>query len=255
MRRFTIQLGIAGLVLLSIAGCGGGSSESEVVAPPVSSPVVKAAIDSASALSTNDTAINSSASFTVLQDAGLPAVTVNSPPVVNFAVFSDGKVKTDLLFNNVRFAIAKLVPGTNGDPDQWVSYITRTESTAAAPNNVGSGPNGVPKLASAVQATTETAAAIRLVYNPDGYYTYTFNKDITTGVAPYNYEPSRTHRLAIQLNYKNAAGETVLVNPYFDFTIVNGKSVPVTDPSKTRKMADVSSCNGCHEKLALHGGY
>ena len=32
---------------------------------------------------------------------------------------------------------AKLVPGTNGDPDQWQNYIYRTESTATAPNNVG----------------------------------------------------------------------------------------------------------------------
>lgn len=254
MRRFTIQWGIAGLVLLSLAGCGGGSGESVVAAPLVSSPAIKAAIDSASAVAANDTATNSSASFTVLQDAGLPAVTVNSPPVVNFAVFSDGKVKTDLLFTDVRFAIAKLVPGTNGDPDQWVSYITRTESTSTAPNNVGSGTGGAPVLATAVQATTDTSAANRLVYNPDGYYTYTFSKDITTGVAPYNYQPSLTHRVAIQLSYKNAAGETVLVNPYFDFTLVNGKSVAVTDPSKTRKMTDVSSCNGCHEKLALHGG-
>jgi OmcA/MtrC family decaheme c-type cytochrome len=59
----------------------------------------------------------------------------------------------------------------------------------------------------------------------------------------------------VQLSYVNAAGETVKVNPYFDFTIdANGKSVAVTDPTKTRKMTDVSSCNSCHEKLALHGG-
>ncbi len=69
------------------------------------------------------------------------------------------------------------------------------------------------------------------------------------------FEPDRTHRVVIQLSYKNAAGETVLVNPYVDFTVdAAGKSVFVTDPSKTRKMADVSSCNGCHDKLALHGG-
>ncbi len=69
------------------------------------------------------------------------------------------------------------------------------------------------------------------------------------------FEPNRTHRVAIQLSYKNAAGATVLVNPYFDFTVdADGKSVTVTDPAKTRKMTDVSSCNGCHEKLALHGG-
>lgn len=260
MRRFTIQWGIAGLVLLSIAGCGGGSSESVVAPPAVSSPVVKAAIDSASAVATNDTATNSSASFSVLQDAGLPAVTVNIPPVVNFAVFSDGKVKTGLTINDVRFAIAKLVPGTNGDPDQWVSYINTTKTA-----NVGPG-NALSPKATAMQATTDSKLSLeaneklgdagQFVYNSDGYYTYTFKTDITQasktgGVV---YDPLLTHRVAIQLSYKNAAGETILVNPYFDFTVVNGKSVPVTDPAKTRKMTDVASCNGCHEKLGLHGG-
>ena len=92
------------------------------------------------------------------------------------------------------------------------------------------------------QATTDSKqtdpalAAAQLVFNPDGYYTYTFKTDIknptkTNGVT---FEPSRTHRVAIQLSYKNAAGETVLVNPYFDFTVdANGNSVPVTDPAKT----------------------
>ncbi|MDO9283855.1 MAG: OmcA/MtrC family decaheme c-type cytochrome [Aquabacterium sp.] len=175
-----------------------------------------------------------------------------SPPKVNFAVFSDGAIKSGLTTANTRFAIAKLVPGTNGDPDQWVSYIYRTETAAA-----GAGPGGTPVLASAKQATTDTAAASQLVYNEDGYYTYTFSTDIkdptkTNGVV---FEPNRTHRIAIQLSYKNAAGETVLVNPYFDFTFdADGKSVAVTDATKTRKMTDVSSCNGCHEKLALHGG-
>jgi OmcA/MtrC family decaheme c-type cytochrome len=259
---------------LAMAGCGGGGGGDSSVAPPPGTSV-SAAINAAAAVPANDTAINSSASFTVVQDAGVPAVTVNSPPKINFAVFSDGKVKSDLAITNVSFAIAKLIPGTGGNPDQWVSYVSRTESTAKAPNNVGSAAGGLPVLATAIQATTDgkmtaaelTAAGLsaQLVYNPDGYYTYVFRADIknpawkapdsstfTNGVV---FEPNRTHRVAIQLSYKNAAGETVLVNPYFDFTIgADGKSVTVTDPAQTRKMTDVSSCNGCHEKLALHGG-
>jgi OmcA/MtrC family decaheme c-type cytochrome len=266
-----IRWGTATLMALAMAGCGGGGGGGgEVAAPSVS-----AALSAAAAVPANDTAINSSASFTVVQDAGVPAVTVNSPPKINFAVFSDGKVKSDLAITNVSFALAKLIPGTGGNPDQWVSYVSRTESTAKAPNNVGSGAAGAAALATAVQATTDgkmtaaelTAAGLsaQLVYNPDGYYTYVFRTDIknpawkapdsstfTNGVV---FEPNRTHRIAIQLSYKNAAGETILVNPYFDFTIgADGKSVTVTDPSKTRKMTDVSSCNGCHDKLALHGG-
>ncbi len=246
MKKSLIRWGAALVVLAAIAGCGGGGGDS-TEQPGTSTPLAEA-IAKAAAVASNDTAVNSSASFVVLQSAGVPAVTVNSPPVVKFVVFSDGKVKTGLTTANTRFAIAKLLPGTSGTPDQWVSYVTK--QVAGKP---GFGPGGSPALASAPQASTDTAAASQLVYNAEGYYTYTFSTDIKS-VPGISYEPNRTHRVAIQLSYKNAAGEDVLVNPYFDFTIVDGKSVVVTDPAKTRKMTDVASCNGCHEKLALHGG-
>ncbi len=255
MKHSLARWSTACLVSIALVGCGGGSGGGGTPAPAAG---VLPALSAAGALASNDTASNNAAPFTVLQGAGIPAVTVNSPPKVNFAVFSDGAVKTGLTIANVSFAIAKLVPGTNGNPDQWVNYIYRKETATA-----GVGPGGKPALASAWQATTDgkqTDAALlaaQLVYNPEGYYTYTFKTDIkdtaqTNGVV---FEPARTHRVAIQLSYKNAAGATVLVNPYVDFTIdASGKSVLVTDPAKTRKMTDVSSCNGCHEKLALHGG-
>jgi OmcA/MtrC family decaheme c-type cytochrome len=245
------------LASLVLAGCGGGGGSS-TPPPPPAAQTLQEAIAAAAAQAANDTASNSSASFTVLQSAGVPAVTVASPPKVNFTVFSDGAVKQGLALTNISFAIAKLVPGSNGDPDQWVNYVYRKETATA-----GVGPNGTPVLASAMQATTDgkqsdpALAAAQLVYNADGYYTYTFKTDIkdiaqTNGVV---FEPDRTHRIAIQLSYTNAAGETVRVNPYFDFTVdASGNSVAVTDPTKTRKMTDVSSCNSCHEKLALHGG-
>lgn len=257
MKRSMVQWGTSWLMLIALAGCGGGGGTS---APPASPADVVAAIASASALAENDTAINASAPFTAVQAAGVPVVSINTAPKVNFTVFSDGAVKSDLKVTNVSFAIAKLVPGTNGDPDQWVNYIYRKETATAG---VGPGTPPAPVLATAMQATTDskqTDAALlaaQLVYNAGGYYTYTFKTDITD-IAQTNgvvFEPARTHRVAIQLSYKNAKGETILVNPYFDFTIgADGKSVAVTDPAKTRKMTDVSSCNGCHEKLALHGG-
>lgn len=258
MRRKAFAMwGAAVLLLAGLAGCGSDSDESAPAPVPPPTATVQEKISAAAAVPANDTSTNTSASFTVLQDIGVTAVTVASPPKVNFTVFSDGKVVQGLTNANVRFAIAKLVPGANGDPDKWVSYVNRTESTAKAPNNVGSGPGGTPALPSALQATTDANTPSQLVYNADGYYTYTFTTDITDpaktgGVV---YEPGRTHRIAIQLSYKNAAGETVLVNPYFDFTIgSDGKSVTVTDPNKTRVMVNVANCNGCHEKLALHGG-
>jgi OmcA/MtrC family decaheme c-type cytochrome len=258
-----IRVSASLLCALALASCGGGGG-GDSTAPPgtgggtTPSTSVQAAIAKAAGTPANDTSTNSSASFTVLQEAGVPAVTINSPPKVNFAVFSDGKAKTDLALSNVSFAIAKLVPGAPGNVDQWVNYIYRTETATA-----GVGPGGKPVLASAKQATTDgkqtdpTLAAAQLVLNPDGYYTYTFKTDIknpaqTNGVV---FEPGLTHRVAIQLSYKNAAGATILVNPYFDFTVgTDGNSIAVTDPAKTKKMTDVASCNTCHEKLALHGG-
>ncbi|MDH5539015.1 MAG: OmcA/MtrC family decaheme c-type cytochrome [Rhizobacter sp.] len=262
---YVMRLGSAALLAAVVAGCGGGgggggAAPAPAPAPGGSTPTVQQAIASAAAVADNDTSSNSSASFSVVQSAGVPAVTVASPPKVNFTVFSDGAVKKGLTLSNVSMAIAKLVPGSNGDPDKWVNYVSRKEVATA-----GKGPGNVPVLPEAWQATTDPKDS--LVENADGYYTYTFKADIkdpawtavvnnvTYSTNGATYEPSLTHRIAIQLSYTNAAGETVRVNPYYDFTLdASGNSVPVTDPSKTRKMTDVSSCNGCHEKLALHGG-
>jgi len=251
MSYAALRWAIVGLAASALVGCGGdgGGSAPPVVPPGASTSQIIAA---AAADPANDSATNSAAPFTVMQSTTVPAVQVNSPPVVNFTVFSDGKVVQGLTNANVRFAIAKLTPGSGGDPDEWANYIYRKETA-----NPPYGPNGTPVLPSAWQATTDPNTPASLVYNADGYYTYTFTTDITdpnktNGVV---YEPGKTHRIAIQLSYKNAAGETVLVNPYFDFTIgADGKAITVTDPNATRVMADVNSCNGCHEKLALHGG-
>ena len=263
MKRAMVVWGATALLLATLAGCGGGNDGGSLPAPapppPPPSGVIGDKLNAAAAIPSNDTSTNSSSAFSVLQANGIPAVTVTGAPTVNFAVFSDGTVKQGLTLSDVSFAIAKLVPGTNGDIDQWQSYVYRTETTTGS-NNVGSGAGGGPVLKSATQATTDpkpASLANQLVYNAEGYYTYRFSTNITdpaltNGIV---FEPGRTHRIAIQLSYKNAAGETIRVNPYFDVTFdANGRSVPVTDPSKTRVMADVSSCNGCHDRLAIHGG-
>lgn len=269
MKHQMTRWGTAMLMAVALAGCGGGGSDSTPAPSPApGSSAVKDRIAAAAALATNDTATNPSAAFSVLNDAGVPAVTVNSPPKVNFTVFSNGAVKSDLKIASVSVIIAKLVPGSNGNPDEWQSYTHRTRDAAKPSATVKYTPEmlatltnpAYPKQTTAGVDPKQTDAALlaqQLVYNPDGYYTYTFSTDIkdpskTEGVV---FEPNRTHRVAVQLSYTNAAGATIKVNPYFDVTFdASGKAVPVTDPSKTRKMTDVSSCNGCHEKLALHGG-
>jgi OmcA/MtrC family decaheme c-type cytochrome len=262
MKRSMLVWTAAALLVATLAGCGGGNDGGSLPSPPAPQPPsgdVGQKLSAAAAIPANDTSTNSSSAFTVLQGIGIPAIRVTGAPVVNFAVFSDGRVKTGLTLGNVSFAIAKLVPGTNGEIDQWQNYVYRTETTTGS-NAVGSAPGGGPVLASATQATTDpkpSSMANQLVYHAEGYYTYQFSTNITDPAKTngITFEPNRTHRIAIQLSYKNDAGQTVLVNPYIDVTFdSSGNSVVVTDPAKTRVMADVASCNGCHEKLALHGG-
>ena len=248
-----------------MAGCGGGGGGN--TGTTATAGAVGGFIATASALATNDTATNPAAAFTVVQAAGVPVVASSGRTKVNFAVFSDGAVKPGLSLTNVSAVIAKLLPGTGGNPDQWQTYTHRTKAadvasaggvyTAAVKATLTK-----PKLASTVQAYTDpkqtdpALAAGQLVYSADGYYTYTFSTDITNasqtnGVV---FEPNRTHRVALQLSYTNAAGAVININPYFDFSFdANGNSVAVTDPAKTRKMADTTSCNSCHDKLSLHG--
>ena len=258
MKRSITWVGAVALMLAGLAGCGSDSGGGTAPPPPPPGNLGQA-IATAAANPANDTSSNSSSAFSVLQANGVSAVIVKGAPVVNFTVFSDGAVKQGLKLTDMSFAIAKLVPASNGNPARWQSYVSRVEKTTGA-NAVGSGPGGTPVLAEALQATTDpkpAAQADQLVYNASGYYTYTFSTNITDPASTFGvtFEPGLTHRVAIQLSYSNAAGQVVRVNPYFDVTFdANGNSVAVTDPAKTQIIAIVNSCNGCHEKLALHGG-
>ncbi len=251
-----INFTAASLLAAALFGCGGGGGGGDTTATAPTTPTAPAApattsITAAAALAANDTATNPTAAFAVVQNAGVTPVTVNSAPKVNFTVLSDGAVVKDLKpGNNARFIIAKLVPGSNGNPDKWQAYTYRTRKDAAGTDVV--------QHYLVQDATGAYSTAANLVYNEAGYYTFTFPIDITdaTKLPPgVTYDPTATHRVAIQLSYTNKAGETVRVNPYFDFTIdASGKAVAVSDSSKTRKVVDVSTCNQCHNKLALHGG-
>jgi len=254
MRKLLHRFATSVALLLALAACGGGG-DADPTPPPIATTPLGLALSAAALDPANDSAVNSASAFKVLQDNGVPAVTVTGPPVVRFTVFSDRTVRRGLVLANVSVAIAKLVPGTAGEPDRWVNYVYRTETATA-----GVGPGGTPVLATAQQAINDpkpAGMANQLVYHADGYYLYTFSTDITDpartrGVV---FEPNRTHRVALQLSYTNAAGETIRVNPYFDVTFdAAGRSLAVTDPARTRAMSDVASCNGCHEKLSLHGG-
>ncbi|MHC5012599.1 MAG: OmcA/MtrC family decaheme c-type cytochrome [Planctomycetota bacterium] len=155
-------------------------------------------------------------------------VVVASPPVINFTVTTaDGVPITGIReiwlddSSYVRFTFCKLVPGTNGDPDVWVSY-TRDATTNAPDYDTGSD----------------------LVDNGDGTYVFTYNTDVAT-VPGVPYEPTLTHRAAGQIGSRSEPLEAQ--NLWFDFVPAGG-ALP-----DTRYIAVVDSCNECHDELIFHG--
>ncbi|MGO9446645.1 MAG: OmcA/MtrC family decaheme c-type cytochrome [Thiobacillaceae bacterium] len=264
-----VRLGLAAWLVAALAGCGGGGGGGN------SSGVANGGNAAVAATAANSSATNPLAAFTAI--SGIPLVTVASPPHVNFTVINkngqvvqgltlggtpvtDPQTNSTVTCNTVRFAIAKLVRDPLGEvPDQWVNYIYRTE--AGTP---GVGPGGVVQAPNSKQATTDPTTNAALSFNSAGYYTYTFSTDIRTPTAANNnvaFEPSRTHRVAIELCYVDSDGSIVQVNPYYDFTLVQNPNLvtgyisqPVINPANTRVMVDKASCNVCHDKLAAHGG-
>jgi OmcA/MtrC family decaheme c-type cytochrome len=176
----------------------------------------------------------------------IDSVTIASAPVINFTVRDDpaGRGAVGLRAGGtgqLRFTVAKLVPGATGGPDTWKSYINtnRTGATTAL---------GAPALASALQATSENNGS--LVDHGDGTYTYTFATDVgaVSAPEPVTFDASLTHRVAIQMSGSVAGVALPAANATFDLR-PDGNAITVT-----RDIVQTSSCNECHGKLALHGG-
>jgi OmcA/MtrC family decaheme c-type cytochrome len=166
-------------------------------------------------------------------DVAISDVTVAGTPVVEFTVTDPfDEPFTGLTTDQLRFTIAKLVPGDNGNADAWQSYINRVEQP-------GVGPGTQP----AIQATTESSGT--LVDNGDGSYRYTFDTDITSVSDPLAvpYQPGLTHRVAIQLSGDALPPD----NATFDF-------VPAGGAVSSHEISATESCNECHGRLAVHGG-
>jgi OmcA/MtrC family decaheme c-type cytochrome len=183
---------------------------------------------------------------------GITDVTIASAPVVKFFITdANGNGITGLggkntaaipSLNNLRFAIAKLVPGVNGSPDKWVSYIVT--STATPPV--------------ATRPTTDTTGTI--VDHGDGTYTYTFARDLATikdtaGVTDVTYEPTLTHRLVIQVSGTVAGTPAALgneLNLFKDWVPATGAA-----PTTQREITTTAACNSCHAAIGdttPHGG-
>ena len=164
-------------------------------------------------------------------------MTISSPPAVDFTVRDEyGQGVAGLTTANLQFTIAKLIPGENGEPSRWQSYINRLEKAGAA------GPGTEDK----VQATSDRNGT--LVPHGNGRYTYTFATDITNVTSPLAipYEPALTHRVVLQIS----GGTLPVTNAVYTWQPSSG----ATNGIVTREIVKTDSCNECHGNLAMHGG-
>ncbi len=276
--RFT-RSGLAATVaaaVLALAGCGGGGGSDDtppVVTPPVVTPPVAVPTGTSPITLTANTP---PATFAALEPViTVGRVTIASPPVVDFSMTdadgnaiigfgstSQSATATVASYPNVAFSLAKLVPGTDGAPSKWVSYIVTTVPTTTSPNPAPTRPS-----------TDNTGT---LVDHGNGTYTYTFYRDITTVkdqvaamtvAAPNNkddlgdltYDPNLVHRLTMQVS-GNAPGTGTntatavqatpgvpMTNPVdviYDFVPATGAAV-----ESGREIAATSKCDECHRRL------
>jgi len=218
-RRFAAQWvsGLAAAVLFGAAlvGCTGDDGNQGTAGP---AGVVTAPIAEATAL-----------------NIAITGVTVASPPSVTFRLTDElGRSIRGLTADDVRFTMAKLVPGTLGNSASWQSYINISASGAAG---------------TAVQATREGGSTGSFVGtfrdNGDGTYTYTFKTDITNVTSPLRvtYDPTLTHRVGVQTR-----GSLPLANAVYTFRPSDG----ATSGIFTRDIVKTAKCNECHKVLQVH---
>ena len=215
------------LVMVLLAGCSGDKGDKGDPGPP----------------GTPGTGVVPKSSATALS-ISITGVTINSPPVVEFTVSNeDGFPVGGLSTDDLRFTLAKLMPGTNGSPEHWQSYIVRTQTGAT-----GSPGEGVDM----VQATRDQNGT--LVDNLNGSYSYTFQTDVTNVVCPapctdadgnpldLSYQPTLTHRLGMQTR-----GSLPMVNSLYTFIPETGAVV-----ASGNEIVKTASCNECHNELEAH---
>lgn len=193
----------------------------------------------------------------------------NGKPVVRFKLTDndgdpilglDQRNAAGTQLQNFRFVIAKLVPGTNGSPSQWVNYLVASAPSTATP----------PAPVTISRPGTGGDREGTLVDNGDGTYTYTFARDITQAAAQVNattdsgnnrkadlgnltYDPNLTHRLVVAYSgtVLNSAPAVQIENPLnlvYDFIPATGAKV--TAGNTQREIVLNDSCKECHGSIS-----
>lgn len=212
-RHFSIFA--TGMLVLSLASCSGDDGKRGPPGPPgpgVVSP-------------TPTTALNMT----------ITDVTIASPPVMHFrATNALGTGVAGIKPSELRFSIAKLVPGTDGNPSRWQNYINRVFNGLVLGTRDGNG---------------------TLVDHGDGNYTYTFLTDIANVACPapcqdadgnpldVSYDPSLTHRAVVQTRPPLQP-----FNAVYTFRPSDGATTGLF----AREIVKTAKCNECHNKLSAH---
>ena len=154
-------------------------------------------------------------------------------PVVAFRLRNrDGDAVAGIPAADLRFALLKLVPATQGGNDTWVSYMAANSTSTASTES----------------PATATASGGTLADNGDGSYSYTFAKNVTDPTnAGTSYDANATHRL-VMLLYESG-NPFVPVNVVKDF--VPGLGVDVTGLADK---VDGSKCLDCHSSFRAKVG-
>lgn len=246
MRSILIRLCLSALFITALAGCGG----SDGAAGAAGAPGTAGAPGAPGTTPGTNAATMTAAQWASSQFSGqITALTINASgkPVVSFKITDKDNVGVAALgstsqaataiapgLTNLAFSIAKLVPGANGSPSRWVSYIvtsmpakcaTTTTGYSAATGlctqtGYGTVPLGGTLYVTPSKPSTDNTGT--LVDNGDGTYQYTFYRSITTAKATVDglaasavaanannivadlddltYDANLTHRVGIQLS-------------------------------------------------------
>ena len=286
-----INFAAASLLAVALAGCGGGGGGgggggSTTTSSP-STPTSPTGATAPLALSSNASTATLWQALQPNIDPASVSVSINSPPVVKFTVTDangapvvglggQSQSATGVTHSNydISFTLAKLVPGTNGEPSKWVNYLVTKPVAAGTAGAVAA--DGLSWVGTYPSAETQGT----LVDNGDGTYQYTFlrdirhAKDIVAGLTDsgsnakadlgdLTYDPTLTHRLGIFISGSMPGTGTAtatavqsttpvpLVRTFnigYDFVPAGG---PVT---VTRDIVQASSCNGCHDNVSHKRG-
>lgn len=313
MKVTLTRLGLAALIVGTLAGCGGGGDSggtASTTPPPTTPPatcgsggtcVADAAATLPAPLPGAALTVDCTNGATLFPQLA-PVITVGGTGVQSnklvvtfslgdangnaYAGFDKITTKTATAtvasYPNFAFSVAKLVPGSNGSPSKWVSYIVTTVPTTSA---------------SAAPTRPSTDNTGLLQYLGQGRYQYNFYRDIFNTKAQVDgmtvsgsnnkadlgdltFSSNAVHRITIQLsgnapctgtNTPTGANSGVtavpLKNPLnvvYDFIPATGSAVAPTDATVAQRLiVDRLSCNECHAKLggipgtesaSFHGG-